>query len=509
MLLLLTDQPGLAQTVESLVMPGPVVRGHAETETECSACHKPFARSEQNALCRDCHDDVSDDIAAGRGFHGRSADVASNPCASCHTEHEGRSADIVGLDESAFDHAFTDFELIGKHLEAACDDCHEPDLKHRDAPGDCVDCHRNDDVHEGHLGDACADCHDPSDWLGVEFDHDTTDFPLLGKHRQNDCLDCHRDRTHQDTPTTCYGCHADDDFHDGRSGQQCENCHNPESWTDTSFNHARDTEFPLDGHHATLTCDDCHGPDPFSDDLDRACIGCHRDDDRHEGRNGDGCADCHSTGSWTESLFDHARDTDFVLLGSHRTADCAGCHVEPVFEAKPATDCWSCHREDDAHEGKLGERCDGCHDESAWEQAPLFEHDLTRFPLLGEHANVECESCHETQVFAGTEDACFSCHLEDDPHGETYEDDCASCHNPVAWDLWLFDHDARTDFVLDGAHADLPCGDCHRSSLDSVRRIGGRCADCHRADDVHDGEYGTDCGRCHSNSSFTEVRSLQ
>jgi hypothetical protein len=79
----------------------------------------------------------------------------------------------------------------------------------------------------------------------------------------------------------------------------------------------------------------------------------------------------------------------------------------------------------------------------------------------------------------------------------------------VAWDLWLFDHNAQANFKLDGAHVDVRCGDCHRSSLQSMQRISGRCRDCHRPDDRHDGEFGFDCGRCHTVYSFKELRSLQ
>ena len=70
---------------------------------------------------------------AGTGFHGLSDDARQTPCASCHTDHEGRDADIVQLDERAFDHDFTDFPLLGKHGETECSECHEANVKHRAA----------------------------------------------------------------------------------------------------------------------------------------------------------------------------------------------------------------------------------------------------------------------------------------------------------------------------------------------------------------------------------------
>ena len=43
--------------IETLVMPGDVIEGHAEVEAECSSCHEAFKRSKQRALCMDCHED--------------------------------------------------------------------------------------------------------------------------------------------------------------------------------------------------------------------------------------------------------------------------------------------------------------------------------------------------------------------------------------------------------------------------------------------------------------------
>ncbi len=434
-------QTANAQNIESLVSPGRLVSSHAEVESECSSCHKRFRRSEQKALCIGCHEDVGDDLRSETGYHGKFGDARTNQCAACHTDHEGRGADIVGLNESTFDHLYTDFELLGKHLDALCVDCHEPSAKHRDATGTCIDCHQEDDVHRDSLGSGCVDCHNPTAWEDAEFDHDVTDYPLVGHHLETACLDCHEDPTYLGAPTECYACHKADDAHDGRSGNECGVCHSPIDWDDTSFDHGRDTEFPLEGSHGQLTCNDCHSEDPFADEMDRTCVACHLDDD--------------------------------------------------------------------VHDGKQGKQCQDCHNETNWEEAPYFAHDLTSFPLLGEHDNIECESCHDTQVFTDTASDCFACHREDDVHDGRFAEDCGSCHNPVAWDLWLFDHNTQTDFLLNGAHVDVACDDCHRGSFTSMRNKGNSCGGCHRSDDVHDGEFGPACGRCHSDSSFKDVRSLQ
>ncbi len=495
--------------IETLVMPGEVIQGHAELETECSNCHKAFDRAKQRVLCLDCHEDVAADVDAVAGYHGLFDAARADECSSCHTEHKGRDADVINLHEASFDHSFTDFELSGGHLEPPCSACHLPDALHREAPGECNDCHDDDDVHHATLGEDCATCHQPTEWTDATFDHDTTDYPLLGKHQETACLDCHEDATYQNAPTTCFGCHAEDDSHDGRSGDQCENCHNPSDWNDSSFDHARDTEFLLDGKHAPLSCNDCHSEHPFQDTMQMACVSCHLEDDEHDGHNGESCDTCHTTADWPEVAFDHDRDTDYELRGSHQTIACADCHVEAIFEVALETGCNSCHSEDEVHEGALGTQCAYCHAEVEWQDPVFFDHDLTDFPRLGSHREPVCDDCHATQVFTDTDSDCTSCHAEDDPHDGHFDSACGACHNPVAWDIWLFDHNTQTEFALQGAHVTVACDDCHRSSLSKMQSIDGSCQSCHRADDIHDGEFGSDCGRCHSADSFEEVRSLQ
>jgi hypothetical protein len=506
--LLAVVRPSAAQDIESLVMPGPLIAGHADLETECASCHKRFRKNAQRGLCLDCHDDVALDVDAGTGFHGRHPDVGDTQCGDCHEDHLGRDADILGLDEHAFDHRFTDFELLGKHAEAECGDCHAAGDKHRDAPSDCIGCHQDDDVHEETLGSGCGDCHSPTGWTDVEFDHDATGWPLIGKHAEAGCDGCHEDQTYRGAPTDCFGCHAEDDAHEGRSGNRCGDCHSPTGWKDTRFDHTRDTDFPLLGKHGLAACGDCHSENPFADELESACIACHLEDDNHDGHNGEKCGDCHSFDDWSEPLFDHDTDTDYVLRGGHREVACNDCHVEPIFEVQLGDRCDSCHLDDEPHEGTLGSDCAACHTEDDWKDPLRFDHDLTSFPLLGAHADKECEACHETQAYANTDSACVSCHLEDDVHDGHFHERCADCHNPVAWDAWSFDHNLQTDFPLVGGHAGVACEDCHRSPLVKIKAIDNACRNCHRADDVHDGEFGFDCDRCHTTESFSEVRSL-
>jgi hypothetical protein len=124
----------LAASVETLVMPGKVIQGHAKYEAECSNFHARFSKSTQTPLYLECHKKVATDIAAVTGFHGRVHDIKEVECKSCHTDHKGRDADIVQLDRERFQHDATDFPLRSAHAKATCGSCHLPDKAYRDTP---------------------------------------------------------------------------------------------------------------------------------------------------------------------------------------------------------------------------------------------------------------------------------------------------------------------------------------------------------------------------------------
>jgi hypothetical protein len=505
----ISSQQAHAADIETLIMPGEVIKMHADLEKECSNCHKAFNRSEQMNLCLDCHEDVQTDIRVRSGFHGLFDEVSGTDCAECHTDHIGRGGDIVDLDEGDFDHKLTDFLLQFSHVDAECADCHLPDEKFRDAAGDCIGCHKEDDDHDGDLGEACGDCHVEKTWQDITFDHSQTEYPLVGKHETVVCIDCHIDNLYEGTADDCFSCHADDDEHNGLSGENCGNCHSPTSWDDTSFDHQRDTELALAGGHADLACTECHSEEPFSDELDVNCISCHEDDDDHDGHFGPDCGNCHAEVEWKSGTFDHDLDTDYPLKGAHADTDCIGCHVEPIYDVALESGCNSCHADDDVHEGTQGTDCVECHNVSSWTDDVFFDHDLTRFPLLGKHLDEECDACHETQKFEDAATACRDCHQEDEPHDGRFGEVCEGCHNPVDWQIWFFDHNLQTDFELQGAHVSVACNDCHRQSIKNMIKLSVRCGECHRSNDVHDGEFGANCERCHSAESFKDVRMLQ
>jgi hypothetical protein len=500
-------------SLERLVMPGPVASAHAEVETTCAECHAPFARGEQNTLCLDCHEDVARDVEAMAGYHGKDPAAAGQECSACHTEHEGRDADILGLDTDTFDHDLSNFPLLGKHVEAMCVDCHAPEAEsYHAAETQCNACHSDDDRHLGNLGESCADCHAETAWTDVRFDHEqTTDYPLTGRHGEIACVGCHVGEVYEQTPVTCVGCHAADDSHEGTNGTQCQECHNSTDWQDTSFDHFVRTRFALAGGHSGLTCDSCHEGNKLEQQTPTECVACHRDDDAHAGINGAVCSDCHRVTEWLDVTFDHGRDTQFALRGGHSELECADCHVEPVAVAVPSVVCFDCHAEDDPHASQLGRTCDACHSDAqtAWPEGVRFDHDLASFPLLGKHEPLVCTDCHATRAFHDAGGECVDCHAEDDVHERRLGSDCAACHNPNDWLAWVFDHDAQTDFELSGAHDGLSCHACHREPMGDAIVLDTSCVSCHRGDDVHQGEFGTECAQCHAPTSFRDLKELQ
>lgn len=489
-----------------LVMPGPVIAGHADVEGDCGRCHETFRAEAQDRLCLDCHEAIREDVKADLGFHGRAPAVAGAQCRNCHTEHKGRDADVIALNRDAFDHRQTDFALRGAHTRVACESCHEAGKPFRDATGDCAGCHRDDDVHKGRLGAACADCHEVTAWKDAKFDHDATRYPLEGRHAQVDCALCHPNQRYDRTPTACAACHGLDDAHRGQLGRDCRQCHTPAGWKRTSFDHsAARTGFGLTGAHRGLGCHSCHEGDPQRDALPVDCVGCHRHDDDHRGRNGARCGDCHGSASWKPARFDHDRRTKFPLRGAHRDASCDACHKGTLGKERMSKSCYSCHRNDDPHAGQEGKDCGACHDERAWEGEVSFDHELTRFPLLGLHALASCEECHQSSRFRDTDAQCAECHLENDHHEARLGSDCGRCHAPNDWRIWKFEHDTETSFALHGSHDGLDCEACHTKAVRGAIRQSRRCDTCHAQDDAHAGRFGRSCDRCHLESSWQEV----
>lgn len=506
MFLISIPQDGISDSLESIFSPGELSRVHSRYEEQCNKCHDKADKERQDQLCLDCHDhkDIANDINRQQGFHGRIKMQGKSACKQCHREHRGIKVEIALLSAGSFDHGTTDFRLKGNHMTIDCQSCHKQGKKYREAPSDCYSCHKKQDVHKGDLGRKCQSCHVENGWTTYGFNHEKgTDFPLRGKHKDVDCQLCHVGNKYKKTLKTCVSCHSLNDVHGGRYDKKCHACHTENEWTRVRFDHTRDTKYKLTGKHRVTDCDNCHTGFLYKQKLKTTCYSCHRNDDEHKGKNSEKCQECHTTQGWGRSLFSHNDKTDFPLTGKHKELECETCHRESVSK-KLGKDCYICHKHSDPHKEEMGKNCSQCHNTNGWREKLFFEHDISRFPLIGIHAVTACEECHISQVFTEAPIQCIRCHKTQDEHKERLGENCGSCHNPNSWKTWLFDHNQQTDFKLDGTHAEIDCYSCHRTSM-SKNYLVSNCAGCHSGDDIHQGGFGQYCDRCHNTRDFREI----
>jgi len=261
----------------------------AHKQVDCEKCH-PQRNTPTTAVwqltgmafdrCGRCHEDVH------RGSYG------SN-CEACH------STSYWKRDLKPFDHARTDYPLLGRHSGLNCSQCHTPELSGRLPEFDnCQRCHA--DTHDGQFTNRegpldCAACHSVYGFLPARYSlvsHQDTRFPLTGSHLAVPCLLCHPRSDEADPASTrlfhlqdqrCQACHID--IHRGqlesRYANDCTACHNTVAFTRVSFDHDQ-TAFPLDGRHKTVACDKCHGIEQDQDGLfhryvpiPHTCQDCH------------------------------------------------------------------------------------------------------------------------------------------------------------------------------------------------------------------------------------------
>ena len=486
-----------ADSVETALMPGEVIEGHAKWEQDCAKCHKRFNKAAQTTLCLDCHKDIATDVVQKVGYHGRFKDVRA--CRECHSEHKGRQEKIAPITDQTFSHVDTDFPLRGAHADSKkveCRACHKPKAKYRSAPSDCYACHKKDDRHKENLGLACADCHTERNWKEAKFDHSKTKFLLRGKHAEVKCQDCHGHERYKNTPMDCYACHEKDDYHKGVFGPQCGTCHGERDWKTSSFNHDKDTKYPLKGKHAKTKCESCHKVPVAKGKTPTKCLACHQKDDKHKGSYGEKCETCHGEASWKEIKFQHERDTGFRLRDAHAKIKCDACHTGKLYVDKTPKDCNGCHAKKDVHKGDLGRACDKCHLETEWKKT-RFNHDTdTKYPLRGKHASIQCKACHVDGTFRQKLAMdCMSCHKKDDKHAGQQGTKCEQCHEESSWKKTRFDH-ARSIFPLTGRHLAVKCNACHKSLR--FKDAAKECIGCHAKDDVHKGRLGEACADCHN-----------
>lgn len=403
----------------------PLRGGHVEVD--CIECHKKSQRNGQEFQefaglafndCVSCHEDPHE------------AQLPGN-CSQCHTVHSFQT--FVG--ETGFNHNQTNFTLKGSHNQVSCYECHtenrSPLTLFQDQKGvkenDCIACH--EDHHEGLYGADCARCHREKSWLTLNdmsfFDHSITDYPLEGKHIDVECVACHEDRF--STPidfSACQNCH--EDYHNGEFAENgfspdCIECHALEQgfeYTLYTLGDHQESQFPLEGAHMATPCFACH----VNEEEDRwtfanlaeSCVDCH--DNIHKGYISESyypeedCKACHNSESWDMLAFDHDQ-TGWVLDGKHVEVACRACHYVPNADSTAFTQlfkgmergCISCHENIHGDEFAVDgvTDCLRCHVTTSW-LPEKFDHNTTRFPLEGRHAEVDCRVCHEIESEDGS-----------------------------------------------------------------------------------------------------------
>ncbi len=173
----------------------------------------------------------------------------------------------------------------------------------------------------------------------------------------------------------------------------------------------------------------------------------------------------------------------------HEKVLCTQCHVKLVF-TNVGQKCADCHA--DIHRGQFGANCQSCHTVKGWHVSVTAIRDhQNRFPLIGAHAAVDCESCHKgaaTGQFQGLSTQCYSCHAQDyktttNPNHVTasFPTGCDQCHGTNTWLDAKFDH-SSVGFPLTNSHADPPrvCLDCHINNNYSLTSTA--CVTCHLKD---------------------------
>ncbi len=327
------------------------------------------------------------------------------------------------------------------------------------------------------------------------------------------CLRCHTDVAKQISQSdTLHGALAV-----STADLFCARCHPEHRGADAPLTIADLSLFPheqfgfsLVGHRQTVegrefTCRDCHLKSLSTFDP-HTCLSCHRQQDpvfmeQHLFHYPGDCLACHDGRDRFGRGFVHP-DSPFALTGQHQRVECHQCHggaKSAADFALAATDCFSCHANDDPHEGRFGTQCENCHTTNAWKPAQ-FDHNLAAFKLEGAHASVACTACHINNVFKGTPTDCFSCHANDDPHRGQFGTQCQLCHRPTQWRAVTFDHN-RTAFPLTGAHLTVPCQSCHINGV--YKGTPTECAACHREPAFHAGLFrGQSCAHCHQTTAW-------
>lgn len=265
--------------------------------------------------------------------------------------------------------------------------------------GGCENCHHHNT--SGPILE-CSTCHESS-----RKREDISVPDLVGAlHRQ--CMDCHREWSHETGCTSCHSLKKDiknskaESLQKKYSGKDHPVVLEPgkvvyKTATDkgklvTFFHSDHTKKFGLgcNSCHKQESCSRCHdvnrtnNTNPKSvitkasfEEQHKNCISCHKDDN---------CVNCHS--NIEQGPFDHQKSTNWALNRFHINLPCSKCHGDKIPYKKLDNNCVSCHND--------------------WSNE-TFKHAVTGLELNETHMALGCEDCHIDKNFA-VKPSCDNCH---------------------------------------------------------------------------------------------------
>ena len=197
-------------------------------EVRCADCHPSITFKPRPTTCFGCHPEPQ----VHKGQYGTA-------CEQCHTTKT--FSDVKPL------HDVGDFSLKGMHDNIACERCHKDNRPLAGSGNLCINCHRQDDVHNNSLSPRCGECHTQWSFAPARFDHSRVGCNLTGLHRTIACFDCHRNGNFVGLSPQCVSCHRDDALRNlnkdpsHQTTTTCANCHNPNSWGPSAIGFPRES----------------------------------------------------------------------------------------------------------------------------------------------------------------------------------------------------------------------------------------------------------------------------
>jgi len=505
--------------------------------TTCNTCHaqRKDLVAQDVELCKKCHADVRFNASVVQrhcinchNFKRTNPEESDLPirgdCAKCHTAKE---------QEEKYRVVFSFFDE-NSAMKIDCRYCHRPHEVGEFTPLSwCQNCHGNyankEILIEGHQ--VCTTCHQPHTWKFAFTKENCTkchtQSPQVVEHilpfHPKDCNACHNPHFKGAVPKTgdCQSCHKEKTVIQGKliiPHKNCLSCHSARNFAFLGGKaclscHKKDERFSLlasgNAPKAHIACNSCHKPHNFVIGKSKMtgsalCVSCHTPPPRNIAHNlpshkGVDCLNCHKphlfpkppSASSCSSCHPGRADVEFAKNAPHIDIDCSSCHqMKPFKFVGIDSSCKVCHSSPPDRQ------------ESSWDKAPglhyacLYCHKPHNFKI--EDADSSCASCHQ-RVSKLAQDAgmpfCVTCHESPHiPNSSPSLEICSTCHSDISERV---SGTAKTNCFL-----------CHKPH--QFRAQEGNCASCHSEIQKAIAQSPmNDCSICHSGHSFTAELSVQ